>query len=79
MSGYTTEHIRNIFNNHAGESMIFKDPFTQSNLHIYPLEDSFFVKTIKDGEVRRTGRIMWSVYLQAFVGNDYHIPISWRI
>ncbi len=79
MSGYTTEQIRNIFNNHSGESIVFNDPFTEINLHIYPCENGFSVKSIKDGEVRRTGSTIWSVYLQAFVGNDYHIPISWRV
>ena len=80
MSDYkTTKDIYDIFNNHTGDSMVFNDPIGRVNMHIYPHENSFMAKTIKDGEVRKTGRVVWSVYHQAFVGNDYNIPMGWRV
>ena len=79
MPGYTSEEIRNIFNNDSGVGMEFNDTIARVNLYVYPLENSFMAKTIKDGEVRKTGRVVWSVYHQAFVGNDYNIPMGWRV
>jgi len=79
MSGYTTEDIYDIFNNHPSDYMVFNDPLTDCTYRLVPDDRGFDITTLKNGTVRQTGRVVWSVPEQAFVGTGYNISMTWRL
>lgn len=79
MSGYTTEEIQNIFNNHSDNSMVFEDPIKGYLFHLTSEKGLFKMTTTVNDNILGSGQVIWSIYQQAFVGNNYNIPISWKV
>jgi hypothetical protein len=57
----------------------FSDPLTDATFFIKYGHHFFHITTVINGVPRHHGVVAWSEQLQAFVGEGWNIPMSWKI